>query len=121
MKYIYSISIASLLLASSCSGSFLDETPTGELTESQVTQDANIEGLVTSAYSVLDGQYDSSSSGLNSGCSNWQFGDVVSDDFYKGGGGTGDQNQIHLMEIFSADATCKDFDRKWSALYEGVA
>jgi len=121
MKYIYYLSIASLILCCSCKDSFLDENPTGELSESQATNDANIEGIVTSAYAVLDGQYDSSSSGLNSGCSNWQFGDVVSDDFYKGGGGTGDQNQIHLMEIFTADPTCKDFERKWLSLYEGVA
>ena len=105
MKYIYYLVIASLILCSSCKDSFLSENPTGELSEDQAADDANIEGIVTSAYAVLDGQYDTSSSGLNSGCSNWQFGDVVSDDFYKGGGGTGDQNQIHLMEIFSADPT----------------
>jgi len=77
-------------------------------------------GIVISAYAVLDGQFDDASSGLNSGCSNWQFGDVVSDDAYKGGGGTGDQNQIHLMEIFNTNSTILDFNRKWLALYEGV-
>lgn len=118
LKYI--VIFAAALTLSSCGDSFLEESPAGELTNQQAAEDANIEGVIISAYAVLDGQYDESSSALNSGCSNWQFGDVVSDDFYKGGGGTGDQNQIHLMEIFQADPTCKDFERKWSALYEGV-
>lgn len=38
----------------------------------------------------------------------------------KGGGGTGDQNQIHLMEIFNANPTGIDFEARWAALYEGV-
>ncbi len=49
-----------------------------------------------------------------------EFGDVISDDTYKGGGGTGDQNPVHLMEIFHIDPTIQDYNRKWLALYEGV-
>lgn len=116
-KYI--ISAVFMVLLTSCSD-FLTETPVGELTEEQVLDVNNIEGVVISTYSILDGQMDEASSGLNSACSNWQFGDVVSDDTYKGGGGTGDQNPIHLMEIFQADASVQDFNRKWLALYEGV-
>lgn len=122
MRFYKYISAALLLaVTSSCSDGFFKEEPAGEMTTGQVTENGNIEGLLISAYSVLDGQYDGSSSGLNSGCSNWQFGDVPSDDAYKGGGGTGDQSQIHLIEIFQADPTCKDFERKWAALYEGVS
>lgn len=110
----------SCLALCACSDSFLSEEPVGELTPDQAKQNENIEGLVISAYSVLDGQFDDASSGLNSACSNWQFGDVVSDDAYKGGGGTGDQNQVHLMEIFNTNPTILDFERKWLALYEGV-
>ncbi|MGS0528450.1 hypothetical protein ACU8V7_27830 [Zobellia nedashkovskayae] len=43
-----------------------------------------------SAYSVLNGQIDDASNAYNSPASNWSFGDVVSDDAYKGGGGTGE-------------------------------
>ncbi|MCC8200072.1 MAG: RagB/SusD family nutrient uptake outer membrane protein [Tannerellaceae bacterium] len=112
-----------ILLAAFCltaCSDFLSETPIGELTPEQAEHPDNIEGIIISAYAVLDGQFDDASSGLNSGCSNWQFGDVVSDDAYKGGGGTGDQNQIHLMEIFNVNSTILDFNRKWLALYEGV-
>jgi len=118
MKKILYITCAAFVLVA-CND-FLNETPVGELTPEQAGDPANIEGIVISAYAVLDGQFDDASSGLNSGCSNWQFGDVVSDDAYKGGGGTGDQNQIHLMEIFNTNSTILDFNRKWLALYEGV-
>lgn len=109
---------ASMLLMLSCSDSFLSEKPVGEFSPEQAEDDKNIEGIVVAAYAVLDGVY--LSDGINSGCSNWQFGDVVSDDAYKGGGGTGDQNQIHLIEIFKSNPTLVDFEAKWLALYEGV-
>lgn len=109
---------ASMLLTLSCSDSFLSEKPVGEFSPEQAQDEKNIEGIIVSAYAVLDGVY--LSDGINSGCSNWQFGDVVSDDAYKGGGGTGDQNQIHLMEIFNANSTVVDFEARWLALYEGV-
>ena len=115
-KMIYIV--ASMLLMLSCSDSFLSEKPVGEFSPGQAQDEKNIEGIIVSAYAVLDGVY--LSDGINSGCSNWQFGDVVSDDAYKGGGGTGDQNQIHLMEIFKANPTIVDFEAKWLALYEGV-
>lgn len=118
MKKIFIATCAALALTA-CSD-FLEETPVGELTPEQAENASNIEGLVISAYSILDGQMDNASSGLNSGCSNWQFGDVISDDTYKGGGGTGDQNPVHLMEIFHIDPTIQDYNRKWLALYEGV-
>ncbi|WP_163717299.1 RagB/SusD family nutrient uptake outer membrane protein [Mangrovibacterium lignilyticum] len=114
--YLFTI----LLFATSCSSSFLEESPVGELTEEQVTTAENIESIAISAYSVLNGQFDGASNAYNSPDSNWSFGDVVSDDAYKGGGGTGDQNQIHLMEIFAHDATITDVGRKWSCLYEGI-
>ena len=98
----------------------LEETPYGEIAPSNMTDPANVEGVIISAYSVLNGQFDQASSAYNSPASNWSFGDVMSDDAYKGGGGTGDQNQIHLMETFNINSTIYDIQRKWAALYEGV-
>ncbi len=117
MKKIVSLVVAALVMCS-CADSFLSEEPVGEFMPEQVESEENIEGIVIGAYAVLDGYY--ASDAINSGCSNWQFGDVVSDDAYKGGGGTGDQNQIHLMEIFNANPTGIDFEARWAALYEGV-
>jgi len=120
MRRIYLFIIIIGFAFSSCSKSFLNDTPIGELSETQVQTPDNLEGLVVSAYSVLNGQFDEASNAFNSPASNWSFGDVVSDDAYKGGGGTGDQNQIHLMEIFQTNPSIIDMDRKWMALYEGV-
>lgn len=119
MKKIIYIFLVSILFTG-CSESFLEESPIGELTPDQILTPENIEGVVISAYAVLNGQFDEASNAFNSPASNWNFGDVVSDDAYKGGGGTGDQNQIHLMEIFATDPTVMDIERKWLALYEGI-
>ncbi len=118
-RIIYFLTII-LFIVSSCSKSFLDENPIGELSPDQILIQENVEKTIISAYAVLNGQFDQASNAYNSPASNWSFGDVVSDDAYKGGGGTGDQNNIHLMEIFANDATIKDIERKWLALYEGI-
>lgn len=104
----------------SCSEEFLDETTYGEVEPSEMTKPENVERTIIAAFSVLNGQIDQASNAYNSPASNWSFGDVVSDDSYKGGGGTGDQNNIHQMEIFNTNSTTYDVERKWMALYEGV-
>ncbi|RYJ51250.1 RagB/SusD family nutrient uptake outer membrane protein [Flavobacterium petrolei] len=108
------------LQMSSCSDTFLEEVTYGEVDPSEMTKPANVERAIISAYSVLNGQIDGATNALNSPSSNWSFGDVTSDDTYKGGGGTGDQNNIHQMEIYNANSTTLDIERKWVALYEGV-
>lgn len=118
IKYILLISLA--IQTFSCSEEFLEETTYGEVDPSEIIKPENIERAIISAYSVLNGQFDTASNAYNSPDSNWSFGDVVSDDCYKGGGGTGDQNNIHQMEIYATNPTIIDVERKWSALYEGV-
>jgi hypothetical protein len=108
------------LQLTSCSDTFLEEVTYGEVDPSEMTKPANVERAIISAYSVLNGQIDGASNAYNSPDSNWSFGDVTSDDSYKGGGGTGDQNNIHQMEIYNENATTIDVERKWMALYEGV-
>jgi len=117
---VYILGFISCFLWGSCSDAFLDEEPVGEISPNQILLNENLEGAIISAYSILNGQMDNASSAFNSPASNWNFGDVVSDDAYKGGGGTGDQNQIHQMELFLTNPTIRDVERKWLALYEGV-
>jgi len=120
MKNIIYIIFIIGILFTSCSDEFLEIEPNGELTEDQVGAPENIEALVISAYSILNGQGNEASNAYNSPASNWSFGDVLSDDAYKGGGGTGDQNNVHRMEIFTTDPSIKDVEQKWAVLYEGV-
>lgn len=119
MKKIVSLFIIITLYACS-EDNFLQEEPIGELSPEQILAPENVEGVIISAYSVLNGQIDDASNAYNSPASNWSFGDVLSDDAYKGGGGTGDQNGIHQLEIYNTDPTILDVQRKWLALYEGV-
>lgn len=118
---LFKISTALLILVlGACSDDFLEETTYGEVSPSEMTKAENVERAIISAYSVLNGQIDDASNAYNSPASNWSFGDVLSDDSYKGGGGTGDQSQIHQMELYNTDPTTYDVERKWVALYEGV-
>jgi hypothetical protein len=118
IKIVFLLTVG--LQISSCSNNFLEEVTYGEVNPSEMTKPANVEKSIISAYSILNGQMDGASNALNSPDSNWSFGDVTSDDAYKGGGGTGDQNNIHQMEIYKANSTTIDIERKWMALYEGV-
>ncbi len=118
MKFIAPVFM--VMLFTGCADDFLEETTYGEVKPDDMTDPENVERAIVSAYSLLNGQMDGSSNAYNSPASNWSFGDVLSDDCYKGGGGTGDQNQIHLMEIYNTNPTIIDVYRKWMALYEGV-
>lgn len=112
--------VSAIISSTSCSDDYLEEVTYGEVSPEELTKPENVERAIISAYSVLNGQFDGASNAYNSPASNWSFGDVVSDDAYKGGGGTGDQNNIHQMEIFNTNPTILDVERKWMALYEGV-
>ncbi|MGR3811873.1 RagB/SusD family nutrient uptake outer membrane protein [Jiulongibacter sp. NS-SX5] len=118
-RVVMPLGIAMTVL-SSCSEDFLTEETYGEVNPGQITDPVNVERVIVGAYKVLNGQMDGASNAFNSPASNWSFGDVMSDDCYKGGGGTGDQAQIHRMEIYQADPTVIDVERKWAVLYEGI-
>ena len=112
MKKIIYLILARGVFNTSCSDDFLDKEPFGELTIEQAGLPENIDALVISAYSILNGQGNDASNAYNSPASNWSFGDVLSDDAYKGGGGTGDQNNIHRMEIFATNPTIRDVEQQ---------
>lgn len=117
-KYILLALAVSLV---GCKKDFLDEQPKASLSSTDLNNLAAVEALVVAAYAPLGGQIDDANNAFNSPGTNWTFGDVVSDDAYKGGGGVGDQNGMHLMEIFLTNANIIDVERKWRACYEGIA
>lgn len=119
IKLIY-LAITVVLITAACQKSFLNSPPLGELSKDQLAEKSGVETVIIGAYSVLNGQIDQASNAFNSPASNWSFGDVTSDDAYKGGGGTGDQNNIHKMETYTHDATSLDAQRKWMACFEGI-
>lgn len=120
LKIFTCVAMSVVMMSTACKKSFLNSPPLGELSKDQLAEKSGVETVIIGAYSVLNGQIDQVSNAFNSPASNWSFGDVTSDDAYKGGGGTGDQNNIHKMETFTIDATSLDAQRKWMACFEGI-
>lgn len=114
IKYIAFFILASLAL-SGCSG-FLDEKPQGMLDDETVSDPAQIEGLVTSAYAAL------ASDKFTVPFSLWSYGNVRGGDAYKGGRDEADVSVFHYYEISQNIKT--DFgevDEMWFYCYEGIS
>lgn len=109
---------AVIVLAVSCSKSFLDKAPIGSLDQNTLANKAGVEGLLIGAYSLLDG-YGGAGGGWQSAGSNWVYGGVTSDDAYKGSD-PGDQADIVPIETYAPTASNGYFNQKWQALYDGI-
>ncbi|MCZ2338892.1 MAG: RagB/SusD family nutrient uptake outer membrane protein [Chitinophagales bacterium] len=75
---------------------FLDYTPKGNLSEEQIREPQNAEALVTAAYATLDNSIWFVPYG-----NLWGYGDVRSDDSYKGGLGQADEGDFNSIELFT--------------------
>jgi len=109
-----------LLGLGACKKDFLDPQPYGRYTPEQLQSTKGIEGVLTGAYGMLDGQGIAGASGWMVGATNWVYGDVVSDDAYKGTD-AGDQPQMTEIELWGSQPANTYFYYKWLAIYEGVA
>ena len=103
----------------SCSDSFLDEQPRGVFSENILINRQGIEGMLIGAYSLLDGVGGPTNDWF-AAASNWVFGDVASDDAYKGTD-AGDQIEINPIERYESLPTNDYFGRKWRHQYDGVS
>lgn len=109
---------AVIVLAVSCSKSFLDKNPIGSLDQNTLANKAGVEGLLIGAYSLLDG-FGGAGGGWQSAGSNWVYGGVASDDAYKGSD-PGDQADIVPIETYAPTASNGYFNQKWQAVYDGI-
>jgi hypothetical protein len=94
----------------------LDIKPKGVLSPEQVATPENIDNFVIAAYAPF-GNGD-----INVSYSLWQYGDVRSDDAYKGGRDEGDGQEFHFIETFNNMRT--DFwqlDGLWYRIYVGIS
>ena len=111
---VYNIILGSLLLmgAASCND-FIDVPPTGVVDGDTAYRQP--EEMTTAAYASLgDCWYDCP---LNL----WPYGDLGTDDCYKGGSGTTDTG-YHPMEIYSTmTSTPGEFDSMWYLLYRAIS
>ncbi|MBQ9533196.1 MAG: RagB/SusD family nutrient uptake outer membrane protein [Prevotella sp.] len=97
-------------LLSSCSD-MLDTVPQGQFTAEQLDEQS-VEGLMASAYAGLEAHFFGNNEAFAGPSTNWIF-DVRSDDAYKGGGGTGMEENIHLLEVSEINSDNISCKNKW--------
>lgn len=121
-RYLLMVVITATALTSfnSCKKKFLEPQPFTRYLPEQVQSKKGLEGILVGTYGMLDGQGIAGASGWMVGATNWVYGDVASDDAYKGTD-AGDQPQMTEIELFNTVATNTYFYYKWSSLYDGVA
>ncbi|RYZ47224.1 MAG: RagB/SusD family nutrient uptake outer membrane protein, partial [Chitinophagaceae bacterium] len=103
-----------------CKKDYLEPQPFGRYSAEQLKSKKGIDGMLIGAYGMLDGQGIPGASGWMVGATNWVYGDVASDDAYKGTD-AGDQPQMTEIEIYASQAANTYFRFKWLSLYEGVS
>ena len=111
--------LGALVIASSCK-KFLDATPQGLLTQTNLVTKEGVDGLVTMGYHSLNTYLTGVSHPLFHPPTNWSFGDARSDDAFKGGGGTGDINNYTLLELSNITADNGSMEDKWTADYAAI-
>ena len=121
-RKLFIVIIAMMLFGSSCKKSFLNANPQGLLTVSQLTTtQAGIDGLVNAGYQSLSTHFANQWPDYFHPPSNWSFGDVRSDDAYKGGGGTGDIIEYNELETCNIAADNAMLEDKWKANFTGIS
>ncbi|GAA4298275.1 RagB/SusD family nutrient uptake outer membrane protein [Aestuariibaculum suncheonense] len=114
-KIIYIFSCLALTLTISCED-FLDNTPKSVLFEESLVTPENVEGFITSAYAALGNDH------YDTPFSLWPYGNVRSDDAYKGGSGTNDIQAFHFFEVSNNIRTdFGELDRLWYNCYVGIS
>jgi hypothetical protein len=106
--------LLSLLMLAGCSKNFLNETPTAHQSTSNYYQTAtDARRAVDAAYRMLRDQ------GFG-GYSPTAFGDIMSDDAAKGGGGASDQGDIQQLKLFEAKSNNGYLENAWRDNYKGI-
>lgn len=104
--------LAAILTFSGCN--FLDTEPQAMMTKEEVQEQT--EGLVVAAYSALGNDH------YDVPFSLWPYGNVRSDDAYKGGGGLNDIQHFHFYETSqNIDPTFSEADRLWFNCYQAIS
>ena len=114
------LALACSMLMTSCGDDFLENKPQGTLSDGVMNSTESIDLLVSAAYAGLYGfleGYHPNTLPTN----NWTYGEVRSDNAYKGGGGTGDVYDVHLFETFEATQETGNLDQKWFLFYCSIS
>ncbi len=120
MKAIYKFICATLLTTTfTACNDMLDTVPQGQFTAEQLDE-SSVEGLLASAYAGLEAHFYGNNEAFAGPSTNWIF-DVRSDDAYKGGGGTGMEENIHLLEVSEINSDNVSCLNKWQNNYYAIS
>uniref|UniRef100_UPI00292EAA1D RagB/SusD family nutrient uptake outer membrane protein n=1 Tax=Pedobacter psychrodurus TaxID=2530456 RepID=UPI00292EAA1D len=120
MKHIKYILLSLLIcITFSCKKEFLNLQPQGELTESQLTTQDGVEGLLVGAYGLLNGNVNGTYGNYGAAPSQWLFGEVASDNAHKGSS-VGDQPPMNAIEQHSPTSTNDNLSNLWDRCFEGI-
>lgn len=111
--------IFAAIVINACSDSFLEIAPQNALSESNLTSVEGIDAALLSAYSMLDG-WNGAGNPWGGAQSNYLWGDIMSDDAYKGSEPT-DFPDWEVMEKLTWTTTHGELNNKFIADYEGIA
>jgi len=98
---------------------FLNTPSQGTVASENLLNRAGVEGSLIAAYRMLD--CNSFTGAWGCAGSNWPFGDITSDDAYKGSEAS-DQPQATQVELYNwaSDQAETYLEQKWQTVYEGV-
>jgi hypothetical protein len=108
-----------LIAAVGCKKEFLEKNPHGELTLEQLSNPEGVEGALTGAYSLLNGNLNGTWGNYASGPSQWLLGEVTSDNAHKGSD-AGDQPNMNALERHSPTSTNDNLSVLWTRCFEGI-
>lgn len=122
-SFIYILSTLFLVLIWGCNEEFLDVKPIGTVNDVVLQTEEGAQALLIAAYSLLDGyaQGDPSDGqrGEASG-TNWIWGDVASDDMYRGDQ-TGGWSEINNIERYEVQSTNEWLNGSWTRSFDAVS
>jgi starch-binding outer membrane protein, SusD/RagB family len=112
---IASVTAGLTFVGVSCNDDFLNIQPTGQISESQLTSKAGIEGALIATYSMLNGRNNRMASATN-----WVWGSIRGGDANKGTdpGDFSDINPIQRYENLPTQGVIRD---NYRGNYEGIA
>jgi hypothetical protein len=118
-RFNYILYALMLFTAMGCRKDFLEKNPQAELIEEQLLSEDAVEGTLTGAYALLNGNLNGTWDNYASGPSQWLLGEVTSDNAHKGST-NGDQPNMNALEQHEPTSTNNNLSVMWTRCYEGI-
>lgn len=120
IKYRYTLGVAIMsLLIWSCSESFLEQSPQGQLADDQINNRKGVEWLLTGAYGLMNGNPSGTWGNYAAAPSQWLFGEVAGGNAHKGSE-PGDQATMLDIERHRTIPVNEHLSAMWNNYYEGI-